>query len=116
MPNYYGKCIITEFYSITHSYILHVLINFAGTTGYLKSADPNIWYGASSHLCDESPPWYSPEFYLECAESIQDEFGIDLNRDIYISNYRRIGMLCEVKFMRFPSLKYYAIFIYAIVP
>ena len=37
---------------------------------------------------------------------------------IYIQKraYRRIGMLCGVKFMRFPSKKYCAIFIYAIIP
>ena len=32
----------------------------------------------------------------------------------YFFEYRRIGMLCGVKFVRFPSKKYYAIFIYAI--
>ena len=87
MPNYYGIINNNMSYKI-YSYILSrfVLLIFTGTTDYLKSVDPNMWYEASSSPCNESPPWYSPEFYMECADSIQDEFGIDLNRDIDISN------------------------------
>ena len=95
MPNYYGnsnnikKIVIATNFMLSHIILVNciVLLNFAGTTDYLKSVDPNmVWYGACSHLCDESPPWYSPNFNLECADSIQDECGIDLNRDSDISN------------------------------
>ena len=58
-----------------------MIIKFVGTVNYLKRGDPNVWHGAST-LTSVAPPWYSPEFYLECVEAVQEVFGLDLNRDI----------------------------------
>ena len=62
-----------------------MIIKFVGTVDYLKPVDPNVWHGAST-LTSVAPSWYSPEFYLECVEAVQEEFDLDLNRDIDVCN------------------------------
>ena len=95
MPNHYGIQTNTR-YNYRHGFINTIIIilytflidikTIIGTANYLKVVDPNLFYGASLMFARQPAPMYSPEFYTECVQYVREEFLIDLNRDLNMSN------------------------------
>lgn len=64
-------------------------LTFTGTADHLQPVNGDTWVEAMS-AAYEAPPHFSEKFYHNCVCLVQDEFGIDLNRDLTPDNFLSI--------------------------
>ena len=79
MPSYYGKC---EF----NLQQLNNIILCIGAEDYTQPISSGLWSTAMSTKSKVPEATYSIDFYERSARLIEDNFGIDLHRDINFEN------------------------------
>lgn len=57
-----------------------------GGQNYLQAVDVHIWMQARVQDAHPAPAMYTKELCRECHQLIQDQFGLDLQRDVTPTN------------------------------